>query len=181
MPSFRLREEERRLFAAKLAGVFPPEELHLTDGEPAAGSFLDRVRQPSFWRESASDAAPDDTGAATPAIEFYLSYCFGAGYVATLENCFSICARSIHEARGDPEALRDILLFFLYQNFDFLIHLFILHQPQFRNLPASADALQACFGAPQIAELLAGRQIADWVLGTWLPGRLRAHHSFART
>jgi hypothetical protein len=186
MPSFRLREDERRLFIAKLANVFPAEELYLQNGEPAVGSFLDRIRQAEFWRESLEDAqqgGPQHSaqfGATTPAIEFYLAYCFGSDYVATLENCFSICARSFHESRRDPDALRDILLFFLYQNFDFLIHLFLLRQPQFRTLPASAEALQSCFGAPQIAELLTGRQVADWVLREWLPGRLRAHYQRAR-
>lgn len=172
MSTFRLSDDERLQIIAKLASVFPKAELNPSGSAPRPGSFLDQIRQPDFWQQAAQ--SPDLPGGA--AVDFYLQYCFGEEHAATLENCFAVCARSFFDARHDREGARDILLFFLYQNFDLLMHLYILHQPQHQHIEASAEALQACFTAPHIANLMVGTQFSQWVLGRWLPFQLRRHY-----
>ncbi len=174
MSGFRLSDAERGLFFSRLAGVFGAGELNFSGSQPLPGSFLDQLPRPEFWLVFAGETNPV---ADTPAINFYLAYCFGEDYADTLKNCFAVCARSFYDTRHDHSGARDLLLFFLHQNVDFLRHLFILNQSANRALAASAEALQECFGAPEIARLMLEPAFADWALQQWLPFQLRQHHA----
>lgn len=138
-------------------------------------AFLVQTKTPEFWRWRAEDT---DRIPYSAAGNFYLNQYLDRAQASAFENCRSMLARDLYQWRNDAEIRRDILIVFLHKNLEYLKRLYVLHQPHNQNVAATAQALEACFDAPENRAFMRGLQLSQWILAVWLPLQLR--HSYCQ-
>lgn len=138
-------------------------------------AFLAQTKTLEFWRLCPEDTDPIRYSAA---VNFYLNQYLDRAQATAFENCRSMLAHNLYQWQNDPEIRRDLLIVFLHQNLEYLKRLYVLHQPHNQNVAATAQALEACFDAPENRAFMRGLQLSQWILAVWLPLQLR--HSYAQ-
>lgn len=133
-------------------------------------AFLTQTKTPEFWRLRQEDT---DRIRYSAAANFYLNQYLDRAQASAFEKCRNMLARDLYQWRNDPEIRRDILIVFLHRNLEYLKRLYVLHQPHNQNVAATAQALEACFDAPENRAFMRGLQLSQWILAVWLPLHLR--------